>query len=186
MEFFPGLMSRLSPQGVPLDTSKLPLDQRLPPYLLSQSHQHQPGSHQPLSSMPGSQPSQQPPPLGQHHHQQLHRLQQPRPNSQQQLHLQNMRNQHMQSDVSAELHVIILFSLLHTSKTALRPSAGDSPTGLSKEIASALSNVPGFEMDSFSLDDQLRMDPLSLDMLEGNLMLADPAVEDSFRSDRLK
>lgn len=63
---------------------------------------------------------------------------------------------------------------------------GDSPTGLSKEIASALSHVPGFEMDSFSLDDQLRMDPLSLDMLEGNLMLADPAVEDSFRSDRLK
>lgn len=64
--------------------------------------------------------------------------------------------------------------------------AGDSPTGLSKEIASALSNVPGFEIDSFSLDEQLRMDPLSLDMLESDLMLADPAVEDSFRSDRLK
>ncbi|RVE63261.1 hypothetical protein OJAV_G00164160 [Oryzias javanicus] len=63
---------------------------------------------------------------------------------------------------------------------------GDSPTGLSKEIASALSNVPGFEMDSFSLDETLRMDPLSLDMLESDLMLADPAVEDSFRSDRLK
>ncbi|MEQ2165988.1 hypothetical protein GOODEAATRI_022863, partial [Goodea atripinnis] len=62
----------------------------------------------------------------------------------------------------------------------------DSPTGLSKEIASALSHVPGFEMDPFSLDEQLRMDPLSLDMLEGDLMLADPAVEDSFRSDRLK
>uniref|UniRef100_A0A3P9I190 CREB regulated transcription coactivator 2 n=1 Tax=Oryzias latipes TaxID=8090 RepID=A0A3P9I190_ORYLA len=63
---------------------------------------------------------------------------------------------------------------------------GDSPTGLSKEIASALSNVPGFEIDSFSLDEQLRMDPLTLDMLESDLMLADPAVEDSFRSDRLK
>lgn len=63
---------------------------------------------------------------------------------------------------------------------------GDSPTGLSKEIASALSHVPGFEMDPFSLDEQLRMDPLSLDMLDGDLMLADPAVEDSFRSDRLK
>lgn len=64
--------------------------------------------------------------------------------------------------------------------------AGDSPPGLSKEIASALSHVPGFEMDPFSLDDPLRMDHLALDMLEGDLMLADPAVEDSFRSDRLK
>lgn len=63
---------------------------------------------------------------------------------------------------------------------------GDSPPGLSKEIASALSHVPGFEMDPFSLDDPLRMDHLALDMLEGDLMLADPAVEDSFRSDRLK
>ncbi|XP_077432024.1 CREB-regulated transcription coactivator 2 isoform X2 [Vanacampus margaritifer] len=63
---------------------------------------------------------------------------------------------------------------------------GDSPPGLSKEIASALSHVPGFEMDPFSLDDPLRMDALALDMLDGDLMLADPAVEDSFRSDRLK
>ncbi|XP_010883403.1 CREB-regulated transcription coactivator 2 [Esox lucius] len=66
---------------------------------------------------------------------------------------------------------------------------GDSPPGLSKEIASALSHVPGFELDSFALDDPLRMDPLALEglgMLDGDLMLADPAVEDSFRSDRLK
>ncbi|XP_051922727.1 CREB-regulated transcription coactivator 2 isoform X1 [Hippocampus zosterae] len=63
---------------------------------------------------------------------------------------------------------------------------GDSPPGLSKEIASALSHVPGFEMDPYSLDDPLRMGALALDMLEGDLMLADPAVEDSFRSDRLK
>nr|XP_061789920.1 CREB-regulated transcription coactivator 2-like [Nerophis lumbriciformis] len=63
---------------------------------------------------------------------------------------------------------------------------GDSPPALSKEITSALSHVPGFEMDPFSLDDPLRMDALALDMLEGDLMLADPAVEDSFRSDRLK
>uniref|UniRef100_A0A3P9PJN1 CREB regulated transcription coactivator 2 n=1 Tax=Poecilia reticulata TaxID=8081 RepID=A0A3P9PJN1_POERE len=63
---------------------------------------------------------------------------------------------------------------------------GDSPPGLSKEITSALSHVPGFEMDAFSLDEPLRIDPLALDLLEGELMLADPAVEDSFRSDRLK
>eukprot|EP00064_Thunnus_orientalis_P019305 superscaffoldBa00004771_g19421 len=54
-------------------------------------------------------------------------------------------------------------------------SPGDSPPGLSKEIASALSHVPGFEMDPFSLDDTLRMDPMALDMLDGDLMLADPA-----------
>ncbi|XP_036395684.1 CREB-regulated transcription coactivator 2 [Megalops cyprinoides] len=67
---------------------------------------------------------------------------------------------------------------------------GDSPPGLSKEITSALSGVPGFEVDTFSLDDPLRMDPLALEGLgmlaDGDLMLADPAVEDSFRSDRLK
>ncbi|XP_017327200.1 CREB-regulated transcription coactivator 2 isoform X2 [Ictalurus punctatus] len=67
---------------------------------------------------------------------------------------------------------------------------GDSPPGLSKEITSALSGVPGFEVDPFSSDDTLRMEPLALDGLsmltDGDLMLADPAVEDSFRSDRLK
>lgn len=67
------------------------------------------------------------------------------------------------------------------------PAGGDSPPGLSKEITSALSNVPGFQLDPFSLDEPLRcMDPLALDLLDGELMLADPAVEDSFRSDRLK
>ncbi|XP_041798824.1 CREB-regulated transcription coactivator 2 isoform X2 [Chelmon rostratus] len=97
-QFSPTISPTLSSitQGVPLDTSKLPLDQRLPPYPLSQSHQHQPGAHQPLPGLQGSQPGQQPPPLGQHHHQQLHRLQQPRPSAQQQLHLQNLRNTHNQ------------------------------------------------------------------------------------------
>lgn len=68
--------------------------------------------------------------------------------------------------------------------------SGDSPSGLSKEITHALSGVPGFEMDPFSSDDSLRMDPLALEGLgmltDGDLMLADPAVEDSFRSDHLK
>ncbi|XP_038137096.1 CREB-regulated transcription coactivator 2 isoform X1 [Cyprinodon tularosa] len=305
-QFSPTISPTLSSisQGVPLDTSKLPLDQRLPPYPLSQSHQHQ----------PGSQSGQQAHSLGQH------RLQQPRSNAQQQqqLHLQNLRNQHLQQHfgspqrpmgtqqntgvksegavepciqtsslcrVKADLEQRVggspqqqqqqqinlntdfyndaLFSSLLDDPylslqlsgkpgqqfTAENPAdglslnhsglsqnhcglgqnqypsnsqgpldlqepgdqqqqqlnnqnqnysgdgrqhvpniilTGDSPTGLSKEIASALSHVPGFEMDPFSLDEQLRMDPLSLDMLEGDLMLADPAVEDSFRSDRLK
>ncbi|XP_028984498.1 CREB-regulated transcription coactivator 2 isoform X3 [Betta splendens] len=310
-QFSPTISPTLSSitQGVPLDTSKLPQDQRLPPYPLSQSHQHHPG---PL-------PSQQSSLLG---HQQLHRLQQPRPKAQQQqsqpmqqLHLQNLHNQHIQQhfgtqqrpmgpqmnttnaaliknenvldhqtqsssqcqvkqeaeqqigglpqlqhmsqNLAADLYNDALFnslldsvsdpylSLQLTGKSSQQfpaqnqgggglscgstdkkhfPSntqvpldlqepgdhhllnnqnqnftggdgrhnvpniilTGDSPPGLSKEIANALSHVPGFEMDPFSLDDPLRMDPLALDMLEGDLMLADPAVEDSFRSDRLK
>ncbi|XP_056617853.1 CREB-regulated transcription coactivator 2 isoform X2 [Triplophysa dalaica] len=67
---------------------------------------------------------------------------------------------------------------------------GDSSSGLSREITSALSGVPGFEMDPFASDDPLQMDPLALEGLgmltDGDLMLADPAVEDSFRSDHLK
>ncbi|XP_053287973.1 CREB-regulated transcription coactivator 2 isoform X2 [Pleuronectes platessa] len=390
-QFSPTISPTLSSitQGVPLDTSKLPLDQRLPPYPLSQSHQHQPGSHQPLPCLPSSQ--QQPPPLGQHHHQQMHhqrmqqqqqsqsmqqqsqsmqqqqqQQQQQQSQSMQQLHLQNLRNQHMQQhfgskpmgpqgntsnagliksesalnqciqsiqsiqsssqchvkqepeqqaeqsrgcglpqlqqisqSLATDLYNDALFnsllddpylSLQLSSKSSQQVSArshvrspelqqdndshphlsfwtknlkcsdsenfhcftaenqgdglslnhsglsfgstdknqfpsntqgplglqnpsdqqllnnqnqnygggdgrhnvpniiltGDSPPGLSKEIASALSHVPGFEMDPFSLDDPLRMDHLALDMLEGDLMLADPAVEDSFRSDRLK
>ncbi|KAM9851678.1 CREB-regulated transcription coactivator 2 [Aulostomus maculatus] len=102
-QFSPTISPTLSSitQGVPLDTSKLPLDQRLPPYPLSQSHQ-------PLPSLPGSQQGQQPPLLGQHQQQHLHRLQQQRPNapqSMQQLHLQNLRNthsQHMQQHFSTQ------------------------------------------------------------------------------------
>ncbi|XP_051999772.1 CREB-regulated transcription coactivator 2-like isoform X2 [Xyrauchen texanus] len=62
---------------------------------------------------------------------------------------------------------------------------GDSPSGLSKEITNALSGVPGFEMDRFSSDDPLVLEGLSM-LTDGDLMLADPAVEDSFRSDHLK
>ncbi|XP_037308739.2 CREB-regulated transcription coactivator 2 isoform X2 [Pungitius pungitius] len=89
-QFSPTISPTLSSitQGVPLDTSKLPLDQRLPPYPLSQSHQPLPGLH-------GSQAAQQPSPMGQHH-QQLHRLQQARPNAQQKLNLQNLVNSHDQ------------------------------------------------------------------------------------------
>ncbi|XP_034021376.1 CREB-regulated transcription coactivator 2-like [Thalassophryne amazonica] len=321
-QFSPTISPTLSSitQGVALDTSKLPLDQRLPPYPLSQSHQHQPHP-----GLPGTQSNPPAPPLS--HHQQLHHPPQLRPSAQQQpqLHLQNLRNaqtQHsfgmqqrsvlpplnttgipliksesavehcvhnsprrlkQQAEQQAEQqragvppqrqvsHTLttdlalyndtLLNSLLddpylnlhltgrsgqqftgenqcdslslnhcgttdqnqytsHTQGplefqehgdhhflnnqnqdystgegrhnvpniilTGMDSCSGESPPGLSKEIASALSHVPGFEMDSFSLDDPLRIDPLALDMLDGDLMLADPAVEDSFRSDRLK
>uniref|UniRef100_A0A3Q3LFX1 CREB regulated transcription coactivator 2 n=1 Tax=Labrus bergylta TaxID=56723 RepID=A0A3Q3LFX1_9LABR len=201
-QFSPTISPTLSSitQGVPLDTSKLPLDQRLPPYPLSQSHQHQPGSHQPHPDLQGSQQGQQPPQLSQHSHQQLLHNQadclslnhvglgcsltdknQYPPNTQSSMELQEPGDQHLLNNQNQNYgggdgrHNVPNIIL-----------TGDSPPGLSKEIASALSHVPGFEMDPFSLDDPLRMDPLALDMLDGDLMLADPAVEDSFRSDRLK
>ncbi|KAM3917903.1 CREB-regulated transcription coactivator 2 [Leptodactylus fuscus] len=70
-------------------------------------------------------------------------------------------------------------------------TAVDSPPGFSKEITSALSAVPGFEIDqSLGLDEDLNIEPLTLDGL--NMLsdpyapLTDPLVEDSFRSDRLQ
>ncbi|XP_016353863.1 centrosomal protein of 120 kDa-like [Sinocyclocheilus anshuiensis] len=70
-------------------------------------------------------------------------------------------------------------------RASTKRCSGDSPSGLSKEIASALSAVPGFEMDPFSTDDPLVLEALGM-LSDGDLMLADPAVEDSFRSDQLK
>ncbi|KAI5618251.1 CREB-regulated transcription coactivator 2-like [Silurus asotus] len=97
-------------------------------------------------------------------------------------------------DGSYTSHQGVLELMDSSDQQFLNPSQiqnyGDSPPGLSKEITSALSGVPGFEVDPFSSDDALRMEPLALDGLsmltDGDLMLADPAVEDSFRSDRLK
>ncbi|XP_031746646.1 CREB-regulated transcription coactivator 2 isoform X3 [Xenopus tropicalis] len=64
-------------------------------------------------------------------------------------------------------------------------------TGFSKEITSALSCVPGFEVDqSLGLEEDLNIEPLTLDGLnmlsDPYALLTDPMVEDSFRSDRLQ
>lgn len=69
---------------------------------------------------------------------------------------------------------------------------GDSPPGISKEIANVLAGMPGFEMDaaSLGLDEDLKIEPLSLDGLnmlsDPYVLLTDPSVEDSFRTDRLQ
>lgn len=75
---------------------------------------------------------------------------------------------------------------------------GDSSPGFSKEIAAALAGVPGFEVSAsglelglgLGLEDELRMEPLGLEGLtmlsDPGALLPDPAVEDSFRSDRLQ
>ncbi|KAM6949762.1 CREB-regulated transcription coactivator 3 isoform 2-T2 [Lycodopsis pacificus] len=67
----------------------------------------------------------------------------------------------------------------------------DSNSSLSKDISSALSTVPEcFDSEGcFPLEDELRIEPLSLDGLsmlsDPDMVLPDPSVEDTFRSDRL-
>ncbi|XP_041429754.1 CREB-regulated transcription coactivator 2 isoform X2 [Xenopus laevis] len=70
-------------------------------------------------------------------------------------------------------------------------SAVDSTPGFSKEITSALSCVPGFEVDqSLGLEEDFNIEPLTWDGLnmlsDPYALLTDPLVEDSFRSDRLQ
>ncbi|XP_026992951.1 CREB-regulated transcription coactivator 3 isoform X1 [Tachysurus fulvidraco] len=67
----------------------------------------------------------------------------------------------------------------------------ESSHSLSKDISNVLSAVPEcFDSEGvFPLEDELRIEPLSLDGLsmlsDPNMVLPDPSVEDSFRSDRL-
>lgn len=55
-----------------------------------------------------------------------------------------------------------------------------------------MAGLPGFEVDSSSLglEEDLRIEPLTLDGLnmlsDPFALLTDPAVEDSFRTDRLQ
>ncbi|XP_054529502.1 CREB-regulated transcription coactivator 1 isoform X13 [Gorilla gorilla gorilla] len=68
---------------------------------------------------------------------------------------------------------------------------GESPPSLSKELTSSLAGVGDVSFDSdsqFPLD-ELKIDPLTLDGLhmlnDPDMVLADPATEDTFRMDRL-
>ncbi|XP_063084083.1 CREB-regulated transcription coactivator 1 isoform X3 [Cavia porcellus] len=68
---------------------------------------------------------------------------------------------------------------------------GESPPSLSKELTSTLAGVSdvGFDPDSQFPLDELKIDPLTLDGLhmlnDPDMVLADPATEDTFRMDRL-
>lgn len=71
------------------------------------------------------------------------------------------------------------------------PVTGESPPSLSKELTSSLAGVGDVSFDSdsqFPLD-ELKIDPLTLDGLhmlnDPDMVLADPATEDTFRMDRL-
>lgn len=95
-------------------------------------------------------------------------------------------------------HALNHQNLTHCSRHGSGPNiilTGDSSPGFSKEIAAALAGVPGFEVSKglelgLGLEDELHMEPLGLEGLnmlsDPCALLPDPAVEDSFRSDRLQ
>ncbi|XP_062048291.1 CREB-regulated transcription coactivator 2 isoform X3 [Lepus europaeus] len=241
-QFSPTMSPTLSSitQGVPLDTSKLPTDQRLPPYTYSPPSLvlptqtptpkalQQPGglSSQACSvqSLGGQPPGRQPhygtlcPPGSAGHMQQsCHR-----PMSD--FSLRNLEQFSMESPStslaldppgfsegpgflggegpmsgSQDPHTLNHQNLTHCSRHGSGPNiilTGDSSPGFSKEIAAALAGVPGFEVSAaglelgLGLEDELRMEPLGLEGLnmlsDPCALLPDPAVEDSFRSDRLQ
>uniref|UniRef100_A0A8C1X6G7 CREB regulated transcription coactivator 1b n=1 Tax=Cyprinus carpio TaxID=7962 RepID=A0A8C1X6G7_CYPCA len=68
---------------------------------------------------------------------------------------------------------------------------GESPPNLSKDLTSSLASVGdvSFDADSQFPLDELKIDPLTLDGLhmlnDPDMVLADPATEDTFRMDRL-
>ncbi|XP_047560138.1 CREB-regulated transcription coactivator 2 isoform X6 [Lutra lutra] len=236
-QFSPTMSPTLSSitQGVPLDTSKLPTDQRLPPYpysppsLLLPSQPatpkslQQPGltsqacSMQPSGGQPPGQPlhfgSLYPPSSGGQGQQSYHR-----PVSD-----FGVGSQFTMESPSASLaldppgfsegpgflggegpvsslqdpHALNHQNLTHCSRHASGPNVllpGESSPGFSKEIAAALAGVPGFEVSAaglgLGLEEDLRMEPLGLEGLhmlsDPCALLPDPAVEDSFRSDRLQ
>ncbi|KAM7338782.1 hypothetical protein ACRRTK_002266 [Alexandromys fortis] len=65
------------------------------------------------------------------------------------------------------------------------------PSRLSKDLSSTLAGVSdvGFDSDHQFPLDELKIDPLTLDGLhmlnDPDMVLADPATEDTFRMDRL-
>ncbi|CAJ0930273.1 unnamed protein product [Ranitomeya imitator] len=69
----------------------------------------------------------------------------------------------------------------------------EDSNSLSKDIGNAVAGVSelGFDTDNtFQLDDELKLGPLSLDNLsmlsDPEMVLPDPTIEDTFRSDKLK
>ncbi|XP_054038777.1 CREB-regulated transcription coactivator 2 isoform X3 [Rissa tridactyla] len=244
-QFSPTMSPTLSSitQGVPLDTSKLPADQRLPPYSYSQpglllpSQPSQKALHQPVQpppqpAMPPAPPTRPPappvPPSGatQRPYPPQYQPNASLPQPQQQLgqalsdfglgsfdqfgmgesptgnsggfpeELGTLRDPWgPPAEGTYDPHVLNRQNLSNCSRHGPIPNiilTGDSPPGISKEIATALAGVPGFEVDAaaLGLEEDLKIEPLTLDGLnmlsDPYALLTDPAVEDSFRTDRLQ
>ncbi|XP_054317471.1 CREB-regulated transcription coactivator 2 isoform X3 [Pongo pygmaeus] len=240
-QFSPTMSPTLSSitQGVPLDTSKLSIDQRLPPYPYSSPSLVLPTQpHTPKSLQQPGLPSQScsvqssvgQPPGRQSHYGTLYPSG-PSGHGQQSYHrpmsdfnLGNLEQFSMESPSTGlvldppgfsegpgflggegpmggpqDPHTLNHQNLTHCSRHGSGPNiilTGDSSPGFSKEIAAALAGVPGFEVSAaglelgLGLEDELRMEPLGLEGLnmlsDPCALLPDPAVEDSFRSDRLQ
>ncbi|NIG60856.1 CREB-regulated transcription coactivator 2 [Pontoporia blainvillei] len=240
-QFSPTMSPTLSSitQGVALDTSKLPSDQRLPPYPYSPPSlvlPTQPPTPKPLQQ-PGlpSQACSVQPSGGQPPGRQLHygTLYPPSPSGhgQQSYHrpmsdfsLGNLEQFSMENPSTSlaldppgfsegpgflggegpvsgpqDPHALNHQNLTHCSRHGSGPNiilTGDPSPGFSKEISAALAGVPGFEVSAaglelgLGLEEELRMEPLGLEGLnmlsDPCALLPDPAVEDSFRSDRLQ
>uniref|UniRef100_A0A8C2VCI3 CREB regulated transcription coactivator 2 n=1 Tax=Chinchilla lanigera TaxID=34839 RepID=A0A8C2VCI3_CHILA len=224
-QFSPTMSPTLSSitQGVPLDTSKLPTDQRLPPYPYSPPSlvlPTQPPNPKPPQQPPGRQPHYGPPyPSGSSGH-----MQHPYHRPGGDFSLGNPETFSMESpstslvldssgfsegpgflggegpaDGPQDPHTLNHQNVTHCSRHGSGPNiilTGDSSPGFSKEIAAALAGVPGFEVSAaglelgLGLEDELHMEPLGLEGLnmlsDPCALLPDPAVEDSFRSDRLQ
>uniref|UniRef100_A0ACB8G8A3 Uncharacterized protein n=1 Tax=Sphaerodactylus townsendi TaxID=933632 RepID=A0ACB8G8A3_9SAUR len=226
--------------GVPLDTSKLPADQRLPPYpysqpgmVLQQSQKAlQPQQAQSTAvsqagrQLPSSLPLQSQCSYPSHYQSGSvlqHQLNQPLGDFglgsfDQYGMVENMpggygfNNSAFPEDLGAlnypmgdnmglsgggggahDPHLLNRQNLSHCSRHGPIPNiifTEESPPGISKEIANVLAGMPGFEVDSsLGLDEDLKIEPLTLDGLnmlnDPYTLLTDPAVEDSFRTDRL-
>ncbi|XP_008565825.1 PREDICTED: CREB-regulated transcription coactivator 2 isoform X2 [Galeopterus variegatus] len=238
-QFSPTMSPTLSSitQGVPLDTSKLPTDQRLPPYAYSppsvvlptQPPIAKPVQQPGLPSLACSvQPSGGQPPGGQPHYGTMYppgssgHGQQSYYRAMSDFSLGSLEQFSMENPSTTlaldppgfsegpgflggegpvggpqNTHVLNHQNLTHCSRHGSGPNiilTGDSSPGFSKEIAAALAGVPGFEVSAagleLGLEDELRMEPLGLEGLnmlsDPCALLPDPAVEDSFRSDRLQ
>ncbi|XP_015267206.1 PREDICTED: CREB-regulated transcription coactivator 2 [Gekko japonicus] len=244
-QFSPTMPPTLSSitQGVPLDTSKLPADQRLPPYPYSQpgfllQQNQKPLHHQQAQGTGASQPGRQPP-APPHMQSQCPYPSHYQPNSALQHQLNQplgdfglgsfdqygmventpggygFNNSAFPGDLGAlnypmgdnmglsggggggssthDPRLLNRQNLSHCSRHGPIPNiifTEDSPPGISKEIANVLASMPGFEVDSsLGLDEDLKIEPLTLDGLnmlnDPYTLLTDPAVEDSFRTDRL-
>ncbi|XP_061838936.1 CREB-regulated transcription coactivator 2 isoform X2 [Nerophis lumbriciformis] len=159
-QFSPTISPTLSSitQGIALDTSKLPLDQRLPPYPFSQ--------HQTASQTP-----QQPPGLTQHQtQQQMLRLQQPRSNSQPPQNLLNA--QHFaaaQRQGSSQANQLIpknksaLDQYLHSSLTS--QCQGKQEAELQRS-----GNLPQLQQMSHNLSSELYNDALLNSLLDDSYL----------------
>ncbi|XP_075301552.1 CREB-regulated transcription coactivator 2 [Opisthocomus hoazin] len=236
-QFSPTMPPTLSSitQGVPLDTSKLPADQRLPPYpygqpgLLLQSQPgqkalHQPGQPPPPPALPPAAPPRPPAPASgaaqrpfAPQYQPNAALPPPGPplsdfglGSFEQFGMGESPTgnsggfpeelgslSYPPAEATYDPPVLNRQTLSNCGRHGPGPVpnivlTGDSPPGISKEIATALAGVPGFEVEAaaLGLEDELRIEPLSLDGLtmlsDPYALLTDPAVEDSFRTDRLQ